>query len=238
MTNYPKDKSNKLDMKFDENSKDGNRVLEVMEFWGPLILAFSIISGIRSFIAEARYIPSGSMLPTLQINDRLIVEKISLRERAPRRGEVVVFNSPYSFDEVLISKRKKPLPSQLKCALTNLPLINIFPWTTDNACHAYIKRVVAIEGDHVLVNSVGKLFVNTELIDEPYVGNFCITATCISREIDIPPKHVFVLGDNRSNSWDGRYWPEDGLLPEQEILGRALWRFWPFHRVGNIHVTD
>ena len=233
----------KRDSETDKNSNQNIRLLEVLEFWSPVIIAFSVITGIRTFIAEARYIPSGSMLPTLQINDRLIVEKISLRGRSPKRGEVVVFNSPYSFDEVLISKRNVPLPSALKCAFTNFPLINFLPWSIDNACHAYIKRVVAIGGDVVFVNSEGNLFVNTELIDEPYVDNFCTSSNnnftnCIAKEIVIPPKHVFVLGDNRANSWDGRYWPQNGLLPEEEILGRAVWRFWPFNRVGNINLSD
>ncbi len=243
MTNYSKEDSMKRDSETDKKSNKNIRLLEVLEFWSPVIIAFSVITGIRNFIAEARYIPSGSMLPTLQINDRLIVEKISLRGRSPKRGEVVVFNSPYSFDEVLISKRNSPLPSALKCAFTNFPLINFFPWSIDNACHAYIKRVVAIGGDVVFVNSEGNLFVNTELIDEPYVDNFCTSSknnitNCIAKEIVIPPKHVFVLGDNRANSWDGRYWPQNGLLPEEEILGRALWRFWPLNRVGHINLAD
>ena len=55
---------------------------------------------------------------------------------------------------------------------------------------------------------------------------------------EVPSGHVLVLGDNRANSWDGRYWPENGLLPEGEILGRAIWRFWPFHRIGNINFAD
>ncbi len=243
MTNYPKDDSMKTEKEDEGNLNHATRLSHIWESWGPVILAFLFISGVRAFIAEARYIPSGSMLPTLQINDRLIIEKLSLRNRSPKRGEVVVFNSPYSFDEVLIAKRPKPLPSAFECAVTNLPLINLFPWSIDEACHAYIKRVVAIEGDNLKVTSEGKIFVNSELIDEPYVNNSCgisknIISNCVPKEIDIPAKHVFVLGDNRANSWDGRYWPENGLLPEGEILGRAIWRFWPFHRIGNINFAD
>ncbi len=243
MTNYPNHDSKSTNVKSDKNSTYSSKFQEILEFWGPLILAFSVITGIRNFIAEARYIPSGSMLPTLQINDRLIVEKVSLKKRSPRRGEVVVFNSPYSFDKVLISNRDESLPSEIECAFTSLPLINLFPWSIDKACHAYIKRVVAIEGDSVIVNSEGKLFVNTKLVDEPYVDNFCSISkenisNCISKEVKIPPRHVFVLGDNRANSWDGRYWPGNGLLPEEEILGRAVWRFWPFNRLGNINSLD
>ena len=84
--------------------------------WGPVSLTVLLYLGIRHYIAEARYIPSGSMLPGLKVNDRLIVEKLSLRKRDIVRGEIVVFNSPYAFDKKLIAGRKKPLPSKFKCS--------------------------------------------------------------------------------------------------------------------------
>ena len=84
--------------------------------WGPVSLTVLLYIGIRHFIGEARYIPSGSMLPGLEVNDRLIIEKLSLRKRAPFRGEIVVFNSPYSFDEKLIAERQGSLPSKIKCS--------------------------------------------------------------------------------------------------------------------------
>ena len=80
--------------------------------WGLLITLTFFVSSCRSFFAEPRYIPSGSMLPELQINDRLIIEKFSLRNSLPKRGDIVVFNSPYSFDKKLISSRSKPLPKK------------------------------------------------------------------------------------------------------------------------------
>ncbi len=243
VTNFPKHDSRKRVEQTEKNSNEHSTLQSIFEFWSPVIFIVALTTCVRSFVAEARYIPSGSMLPTLQIHDRLIVEKISFRDRSPRRGEVVVFNSPYSFDDVLISRRNKPLPSEFKCALVNLPLIHGLPWLRDKACHDYIKRVVAIEGDNVIVNSEGKLFVNSQLVDEPYVANYCTTtknsiSSCVPKQLNIPPDYVFVLGDNRENSWDGRYWPENGLLPKEEILGRAIWRFWPFKRVGNINLID
>jgi len=179
------------------------------------------------------------MLPTLQINDRLIIEKLSYRKRSPQRGEVVVFNSPHSFDKKLLALRRKPLPSAFKCSVLGFPLINLFSTIGDQACNAYIKRVVAIGGDSVLVNSSGEVFVNNKKIKEPYIRNLCSSSginfsNCPFVKKDIPLNHVFVLGDNRSNSWDGRYWPENGLLPEAEIIGRAIWRFWPPSRISNI----
>ncbi len=239
MIKFPSQNSKKSAKTIDKNGFSFLKLNEVWEFFGPIVIAFSFITGIRHFIAEARYIPSGSMLPTLQINDRLVVEKISFKRRSPRRGEVVVFNSPFSFDKNLLATRSTPLPSRFKCAMTALPIISSVPWIVDRACHAYIKRVVAIPGDTVIVNNQGKVLLNSQLLKEPYVRHFCaisesISDNCKTRKLEVPPKHVFVLGDNRSNSWDGRYWPGNGLLPEKQILGKAVWRFWPISRIGDI----
>ena len=204
--------------------------------WGPVSLTVFLYVGIRHFIAEARYIPSGSMLPGLRINDRLIVEKLSLRKRAPLRGEIVVFNSPYSFDKKLIAYRQTNLPSKLKCSLITFPLISWIPIFTDRACDAYIKRVIAVAGDRLSINTKGSILLNDRSIDEPYVEYFCeskaVPNLCRPVTTTVPKGHVFVLGDNRANSWDSRFWPAGGFLPEKEIIGKATWRFWPISRFG------
>ncbi len=205
--------------------------------WGPFSLTLLLYIGIRHFIAEARYIPSGSMLPGLKVNDRLIVEKLSLRKRAPFRGEIVVFNSPYSFDNKLIANRQKQLPSKFQCSLITFPLISWIPALTDRACDAYIKRVIAVGGDRLLIDAKGSIVLNGIPINEPYVEYFCSTKVelnvCRPFATTIPKGHVFVLGDNRANSWDSRFWPAGGFLPEKEIIGKATWRFWPISRFGN-----
>ena len=199
--------------------------------WVQLIFLVFFISSCRSFVAEPRYIPSGSMLPGLQIKDRLIIEKISLKNRDPERGEIVVFNSPYSFDQEYISQRNRPLPTKSYCFFMSYPPMSFVPGLRDKACDAYIKRVVALSGDMVMVNKKGEVFINNKKIDEPYVESKCDFYPCAEIEnLKVPKGYILVLGDNRANSQDGRSWPGT-FLPKKEIIGRAFFRFWPLERL-------
>ena len=215
---------------------------EFFSEWLPLILLACFLSSCRSFLAEPRYIPSGSMLPELQINDRLIIEKYSLKDRDPIRGEIVVFNSPFSFDNQLIKLRTKPLPSKAYCFFMGFPPMSIIPGLRDRACDAYIKRVVALPGEIVSINSEGEVTINDKKLFEPYVTNKCKKAEFIYcgsfKNILVPKDHYLVLGDNRANSWDGRYWPESRFLPKKEIIGKAYFRFWPLKSFGIIRTPN
>ena len=211
-------------------------VKSFLKEWGLLILLTFFVSSCRSYLAEPRYIPSGSMLPELQINDRLIIEKFSLRNSLPKRGDIVVFKSPYSFDEKLISLRSNPLPKKRYCFFMSFPPMSFIPGLRDQACDAYIKRVVALPGEIVSVNSKGEVIINNKLISEPYVTNKCSLSSlnyCGEFENQkVPEDHFLVLGDNRSNSWDGRYWPGSRFLHKDEIIGKAYFRFWPLNNAG------
>ncbi len=208
--------------------------LGCIDFWAPVFFTIFLYSGIRHYLAEARYIPSGSMLPGLQVKDRLVIEKITYRRRSPKRSEIVVFNSPFAFNSVLSSNQVKPW---LKCAFLNFPLVSLVSGLSDPVCDAFIKRVVAIPGDKVFVNSLGEVRINNVLREENYVTNYCEVNSlknnkCLPIEGVVPDGHVLVLGDNRSNSWDGRFWPGSPFLPEDQIIGRAIWRFWPINRLA------
>jgi len=205
-------------------------------FWRSILLTLAVALGIRQFLVEARYIPSGSMLPGLQLQDRLLVEKLSYRNRSPRRGEIVVFHAPHHFDRVLSAQHR---PGPLGCLLVNIPLIGPMLGLQEPACDAYIKRVIAIPGDRIVVNPKGQVLLNDKPLREPYVTNGCPVddrgvGPCPTLNVVVPPKSVLVLGDNRANSWDARFWPGGPFLPESEIIGRAFWRFFPFNTAGSL----
>ena len=197
----------------------------------PLLFITFLISSCRTFILEPRYIPSGSMLPELQINDRILIEKFSFKNKELKRGDIVVFNSPFSFDKKLIKFRSKPLPKKSYCFFMSLPPMSIIPGLGDRACDAYIKRIVALPGEVVSVNNFGEVIIHQNKLDEPYLLKKCgesLFKECGRfSDLKVPKDHYFVLGDNRENSWDGRYWPGGKFLHEDEIIGKAYLRFWP-----------
>jgi len=156
------------------------------------VLAF----GIRTFVAEARYIPSGSMLPTLQINDRLIVDKVGYHFRDPQRGDIVVFSPTDALQR-------------------------------QNFHDAFIKRVIGLPGETVEVKG-GRVYVNGQPLRENYVQD---SPQYQYGPVTVPTDSYLVLGDNRNNSYDSHYW---GFVPREKIIGRAVVRFWPPNRVGEI----
>jgi signal peptidase I len=161
-----------------------------------IVLSGVLAFGIRSFVAEARYIPSGSMLPTLQINDRLIIDKISYNFRNPDRGDIVVFSPTEALKQ-------------------------------QNFKDAFIKRVIGLPGEKVEVKGE-RVYINDKPLAENYIDekpnyNF--------GPVTVPSNQYLVLGDNRNNSYDSHYW---GFVPREKIIGRAVVRFWPLNRIGEI----
>ena len=163
-------------------------------------LALSIILalGIRTFVAEARWIPSESMLPTLKVNDKLIVDKLSYDFANPHRGDIVVFSPT---DNI---KKENP-----------------------NLKDAFIKRVIGVPGDKVEVKGE-RVYINDQPLREKYIED---SPHYQFGPVIVPPNSYLVLGDNRNNSYDSHFW---GFVPRDNIIGRAIVRFWPFNRIGEL----
>ena len=197
----------------------------------PSVVMLASFITLRALVVEARYIPSGSMLPALQLQDRLLVDKLSYRFRPPERGEIVVFHAPARF----VPGFDVPDPFWGQCALVAFPgLAQVF---RHPKCDAYIKRVVALPGERVDVDPLGRVWINGERLREPYVDQNCDNQerSCRPLSAQVPPGHVLVLGDNRPNSQDGRFW---GFLPTNQVIGRAWLRFWPPETSGPLQPDD
>ena len=171
-----------------------------------LVLAF----GIRSCVAEARYIPSGSMLPTLQINDRLVIEKITYYFNAPERGDIVVFwPPPNAFPSNESDNEGEENDNE------------------DIRKDAFIKRVIGLPGEEVEVTD-GQVIIDGTILEEDYIK---APPNYTWGPETVPEGQYLVLGDNRNSSYDSHAW---GFVPKENIIGRAVVRFWPPNRLGGL----
>ena len=163
-----------------------------------IAIALCLALLIRTFVAEPRYIPSESMVPTLYEGDRLVVEKVSYHFQQPRTGDIVVFQPPAELQRRGYSKDQ-----------------------------AFIKRVIGVPGEIVSVTN-GKVYLNGQPLSEDYIAE---PPNQPFPPVQVPENEFFVMGDNRNNSNDSRYW---GFLPKENIIGRAIFRFWPIDRFGGV----
>lgn len=189
-------------------------------FWVelPLLIGVALIVAvvIKTFFFQAFYIPSGSMKETLQIEDRVLVNKITYRANDLTIGDVIVFDDPRSGFEA-------PAENVWTSAVRNVAE-SIGLRTPQSE---FIKRIVGLPGDEVeLVEN--QLFVNGVAIDEPYLAEDAKPpSTCGDADygpITVPEDHVMVMGDNRCHSSDGRSF---GPVPTDEIVGKAFVVIWP-----------
>ncbi len=171
--------------------------------WSNFLLWLALALLLRWQVVEPRWIPSGSMLPTLQIQDKILVEKISpkiaeLQHKDLHRGSIVVFRPPTNLVNAGYDKSK-----------------------------ALIKRIVGVPGDVIEVHD-GNLVRNGKVINEVWRAG---PITYEQPEIKISEGQLWVLGDNRNSSLDSHLW---GPLPAKNVVGTAIWRYWPLENFGPI----
>lgn len=179
------------------------------------LIAVSSALFLTTYVVQAFFIPSESMEDTLQVNDRVLVNKLAYRFGEPAIGDIVVFAA--ESDQVTEEVPDTVFARGFDTVATALGL--------KTSAQDLIKRVVAVEGQTVEID-VGLLYVDgEEVTNEPYRKDF--RAMQDFGPETVPEDHVFVMGDNRLNSSDSRVF---GSIPESSLVGRAFARIWPFDR--------
>ena len=190
-------------------------------FWRELpvliVVAFVVALLIKTFLLQAFYIPSASMEPTLVEGDRVLVEKVSYRFGGPERGDVVVFEKDLVTGALPVNPQEEER-SFVEGIVDSVRGLFGFPTGT---AQDFIKRVIAVAGDKVEGRD-GRVYVNDEPIDEPYLTEGQQTSPFGPAEV--PSGKIFVMGDNRNNSDDSRNF---GPVDADQVVGRAFLLIWP-----------
>ena len=192
----------------------GNSLVELVVI---VAVALGLALGIQAFLVKPYRIPSESMVPTLEIGQRVLVNRIGARFSGPEVGEVTVFHPPAGSETNQCGAAQDDGQA---CARP----------TEGRSEVNFIKRVVAGPGDRISIDD-GHVVLNGRRQGEPYARfEGCSNGDCdFPREITVPPGHYFMMGDNRGASDDSRFW---GPVPRAWIIGGAFATYWPPDRIG------
>lgn len=205
------------------------------EFPVLIVVALLVSLFIKTFLVQFFYIPSGSMENTLQVDDRVAVNRIPFISNNIERGDVVVFRDPDNWLPAADISESPFVIAKLKAGLV---AVGVLP----NPAKQYlVKRVVGVAGDHVICcNTDGKLTVNGEVMNEPYIfaGN---VPSDMNFDVTVPKNKVWVMGDHRGASADSRYHQDDinkGFVPVNRITGRVIAVIWPLKNISLVPGVD
>ncbi len=176
------------------NDKVMNILKEALGWVRDIGIAVIVALLITRFVVTRTLIPTGSMIPTIQINDNIIINRVPFYFTDPKAGEIVVFHH----DKELI------------------------------------KRVIGVPGDTLDIKD-GNVYINGELLDEPYLyepnSTYSFMMDDIEFPLEIPEDMYFMMGDNRNNSEDSRYY---GMIHRDAIYAKSWFRIWPLNRLGSV----
>jgi signal peptidase I len=184
-------------------------------------IALGLALAVQAYAVKPYRIPSASMQPTLKIGERVLVNRFSHRLGAtPHVGDIVVFHPPAGADDTP-ARCGRPQRPESACATP----------TRERSDQTFIKRVVAVGGDRLAIRD-GHVIRNGREASEPFAVTCGGGEGCdLPRTVRIPRGEVFLMGDNRGNSTDSRFW---GPVPVRWVIGKAFGSYWPPRDVGPI----
>jgi signal peptidase I len=197
-------------------------------FWRelPVLIVISLVIAmvLKSFVVQAFYIPSISMVPTLEVGDRVLVCRFCYDLHPINRGDIVVFSDPH------------PSPSDESVIGAFFHWLGQGIGLAQPANKDFIKRVIGLPGDTVEIRK-GITYVNGKKLSEPYVPKSEFDSRSFG-PFRVPSGDLFVMGDDRISSGDSRFKPSQGGLgyvPEDKVIGRAFVVIWPPGDAGWLH---
>lgn len=202
-----------------------------IEFVVIIAVAIGLAFAIQQFLVKPFRIPSPSMVPTLKVGQRVLVNRLGPHFGDPSRGDIVVFKPPKGADPNVDSCGNPKEPDNGRACDKSTP---------EQSNSNFIKRVVAIPGDWIEIRNNRVYLAKRQTgpfkeQNEPFINKAdqsCDPPLCnLRKPIQVPPGHFFMMGDNRAQSDDSRKW---GPVPKKWIIGRAFFTYWPPDRIGTL----
>ena len=199
---------------------------DVREYAVLAVIAVVLASLIRAFVGLAFYIPSPSMVPTLKINDRVLVSRVTYRFRDPRRSDIVVFDNP-DYNGPKENAFTRPLRSVFELV-----------GARQRKDRHFIKRIIGLPGETVQIRD-GGVWINERRLAEPWLPKGVTTEWPEGKKLTVPKNSYWVMGDNRDDSKDSRYFDASAasdaghFVKRSAIIGPAVLRVWPPSRFGH-----
>ena len=189
-------------------------------------LALGLALAIQAWIVKPYQIPSGSMEPTLDIGQRVLVNRFIYHLHEPEAGNIVVFHPPDGAESSsecgVLVKKMQPLETGEPCPKP----------TAGESSQTFIKRIVAVGGDTLSIKEGHPVVNGKENTDESFIRPCGTASVCnLPKTITIPKGYFFMMGDNRGASDDSRFW---GPVPKAWIIGKAFATYWPPDRIGTL----
>jgi signal peptidase I len=188
-----------------------------------VVAALGLALGVQAFLVKPYRIPSGSMLPTVRINQRVLVDRLGMDFSSPHIGDIIVFHPPKNYDEGCANSGEGESQSGRYAAAACQ-----VAWKQPSS-ETFIKRVVGLPGDHLSIQN-GHVIRNGKREADSYIVPCNGEESCdFPQTITVPRGDYYMMGDNRPDSEDSRFW---GPVPRSWLIGKAFLTYWPPDRIG------
>ena len=206
----------------------GEIVKDIFEWIYCIIIAIVLALLVRYYIGTPTVVQMESMQPTFMPGDRLILNRLAITTNQEfERGEVITFEAPTSeYKSAAEANQRNPIAKYTEQPNTLFDKFTYY--VLDIGKRSYIKRIIALPGEHVKIEK-GNVYINGQLLNEEYLQDGVETPGHIFTDLVVPEGYLFVMGDNRKGSMDSR---QLGCIPISKVESKVLLRFWPFSKFG------
>lgn len=222
---YDDENYQKIEDSNNRKRKARSVIREIFEWIICIIIAYVLYLNLNYFIGSVSGVKQTSMYPTAKEGEKVLIQRPTIFKKELKYGDIVTFESPIDIKFYVEQDENYPVAQyEVYTGITNF--LHEFVGVGKVS---YIKRVIAVAGDHIVISDDGSVYVNDIKLEENYIREPKTTQNGEYIDVIVPEDTVFVMGDNRNESKDSRYF---GCVPISKINGYVLCRIWPLNKFG------